>query len=93
MHGYLIGQCDAVAIERLQDASMPPLLKRLRAEHPRLLDLGPRPEETARVLNACGSILDSTHPMRNMARGAHPNAQLLDDNDAQFIINMAKSML
>jgi hypothetical protein len=28
-----------------------------------------------------------------MASGAHPNAQLLDDNDAGFIINVAKSML
>ncbi|MGH3431079.1 MAG: abortive infection family protein [Mycobacteriales bacterium] len=93
MHGYLIGQCDAVGIERLGDDSMPKLLRRLRAEHPGLFDLGPRPEETARVLNACGSILDAMHPMRNMASRAHPNAHLLDDNEARFVINVAKSML
>ena len=73
LHGYLIAACESAGIVFQWDASMVALLRKLRSGHPKLLDLGPRPHDVEKVLNACGSILDAMLPVRNRASVAHPN--------------------
>lgn len=93
MHGYLIAVCGAAAVTPPSDASMTALFKLLRREHPKLSDLGPRSEEITKVLNACASILDAMNPVRNRASVAHPNQQLLADDEARLVISVSRTLL
>jgi hypothetical protein len=93
MHGYLIAVCDTASATPPPDASMTALFKLLRREHPKLADLGPRSEEITKVLNACASILDAMNPVRNRASVAHPNEQLLADDEARLVISVGRSLL
>ena len=93
LHGYLIALCDVSGIERPADASLAVLLKRLRREHPRLQDLGPRAADIERVLNSCATILDALNPVRNRASIAHPNETLLPTPEAVLVINTARTLL
>ena len=93
LHGYLITLCDAEGITHAADATMPALLKVLRRNHPRLQDLGPRPDDIERILNACATIMDALNPVRNRASVAHPNELLLPAEEAALVINTARTLL
>lgn len=77
LHGYLVAVCEAAGIAFRREDSMVALLRKLRSNHPKLSDLGPRAQDVEKVLNACGSIMDAMLPVRNRASVAHPNAELL----------------
>lgn len=72
---------------------MPALLRKLRRDHPGLRDLGPRADDLTKVLNASGAILDALLPLRNRASVAHPNEELLGDDEARLVINVGRSLL
>jgi hypothetical protein len=93
LHGFLIAACSEAGIAHASDATMPALLKLLRAEHPKFQDLGPRADDIVRVLNSIGSIMDAFNPVRNRASVAHPNAILLDEAEATLVINAARTVL
>lgn len=93
LHGYLTAACAAEGIAHPADASMAALLKVLRREHPRLQDLGPRPGDIERILNACGTIADALSPVRNRTSVAHPNKMLLPAEEAALVINAARTVL
>jgi hypothetical protein len=93
MHGYLIALCHDANVTVPADASMTALFKMLRREHPKLADLGSRSEEITKVLNACASILDAMNPVRNRASVAHPNADLLGDDEARLVISVSRTLL
>lgn len=93
LHGHLLALCDAASIDHPDDASSQALLKLLRRHHPALQEVGPRPQEIATVLNACGTILDALRPIRNRASLAHPNEQLLPAPEAALIINVTRTVL
>jgi hypothetical protein len=69
------------------------LMKQLRDHHPALSNLGPREQDIVQVLRAVSSIMDSLNPIRNNASVAHPNDQLLDDDEAMLVINVTRSVL
>ena len=56
LHGHLRHLCVSATIDFPEDDSTVALLKRLRREHPRLQDSGPREQDIQRILNAAGSI-------------------------------------
>lgn len=93
VHGYLQAVCDGVGIDYQREDTMVALLRKLRARHPKLQDLGPRAEEVAKILNACGAILDAFLPVRNRASVAHPNRELLGDPEARLVINTGRTIL
>jgi hypothetical protein len=93
LHGYLISLCQAERVPHQRDATMSALLKALRRGHPRLQDLGPRPGDIERILNACATILDALNPLRNRASAAHPNELLLAPEEATLVINTARTVL
>jgi hypothetical protein len=93
MHGYLIAVCDSASLSAPADAPMTTLFKLLRRAHPKLADLGPRAEEITKVLNACASILDAMNPVRNRASVAHPNRDLLSDDEARLVISICRTLL
>lgn len=93
MHGYLIAVCDSANLSTPADAAMTTLFKLVRREHPKLADLGPRAEEITKVLNACANILDAMNPVRNRASVAHPNRDLLNDDEARLVISVCRTLL
>jgi hypothetical protein len=93
LHGYLQAVCDGESIAYKRDDSMVALLKKLRAGHPNLADLGPRAHDIERVLNSCANILDALLPVRNQASVAHPNTALLGEPEARLVINVGRTLL
>jgi hypothetical protein len=94
LHGHLQYLCDGAGVEydRKNDTTTV-LLKKLRREHPRLKDLGPRSQDIEKVLNAAGAMLDALTPVRNNASLAHPNKELLGADEAQLVVNAGRTLL
>ncbi len=93
LHGYLVLQCRTAGVAYEETDPMPALLRKLRRDHSGLRDLGPRADDIAKVLNASGAILDALLPLRNRASVAHPNEELLGDEEARLVINVGRSLL
>jgi hypothetical protein len=93
IHGHLRYLCDEAQIPYGRDETMVVLLKKLRQQHPKLRNPGPRPNDIETVLRASGSILDALNPVRNNASVAHPNQDLLGRDEAQLVINVGRSLL
>jgi hypothetical protein len=94
LHGHLQYLCDMAGID--YDGKNDPttaLLKKLRREHPKLQDLGPRSQDIAKVMNAAGAMLDALTPVRNNASLAHPNKDLLGRDEAQLVVNAGRTLL
>ena len=93
MHGHLRHLCEAQNISFAEKDTTVALLKRLRKEHPRLRDPGPRGDDIQTVVNGAASILDALNPVRNQASVAHPNASLLGRAEAQLVVNIGRTLL
>lgn len=93
LHGYLMAVCDATGVAYAPADSMVALFKRLRASNPKLADLGSRSQDIEKVLNSCAAILDAMLPVRNRASVAHPNTDLLGQEEARLVINVGRTLL
>jgi hypothetical protein len=85
--------CDAAGIAYRREESMVALFRAIQNGHPKLADLGPRPQDVKKIINAFASILDAMLPVRNQASVAHPNAARLDEPEARLVINASRSLL
>jgi hypothetical protein len=65
LHGYLIAVCEGAGIAYGERQTMVAHLRKLEAEHPKLINLGPRAQDVKTVLNSSASILDALLPVRN----------------------------
>jgi hypothetical protein len=93
MHGFLKAACSEAAIPFEDDATPNQLLKLLLDAHPALQDLGPRGQEVRRMVRTSAAIVDAMGTLRNRASLAHPNEELLGQEEALFVINLARSLL
>ncbi len=93
LHGHLIAVCESAGIKYGKDSSLTELFKLLRTQHPALQALGTRSQDISKVLNSLANILDALNPLRNKASVAHPNPNLLDEEEALLVINTAKTLL
>lgn len=93
MYGFLKGACSDAGIAFESDATPNQLLKLLLDGHPALQDLGPRGQEIRRLIRTSASIVDAMGTLRNRASLAHPNEELLDQEEALLVINLARSLL
>jgi len=93
LHGFLKGVCADAGITFESDATPNQLLKSLLDSHPALQDLGPRGEQVRRLIRTSASIVDSMGTLRNRASLAHPNEELLGQEEALFVINLGRSLL
>lgn len=62
-------------------------------KHSALRDLGPRSDDIKRILRTSGAIVDAFGTLRNRASLAHPNEELLGQDEALLVINIARSLL
>lgn len=68
------------------------LLKLLQKNHPNLKS-GTRSQDIEKILRSFFSVLDALNPIRNNASLAHPNSELLEVDEAYFVINASKTLL
>lgn len=93
LHGYFRSACDKEGITYSKDASITDLFKLLREQHPALKNLGSRSDDARKLLKGMSTIVDTLNTLRNHASLAHPNDDLLDDEEAMLAINAAQTIL
>lgn len=93
LHGYLKSICQEYSISVGNDPSITDLYKAIRADVPAIRDLGSRSEDLNKMLRSLMSVLDALNPIRNKASVAHPNDNLLGKEEADFTINIIRSVL
>ncbi len=92
-HGYLRVLCEDAGIEVPEDADITKLYRALRDRHPRLEAQGARGADITQVLRALSSIIAVLNPLRNRASLAHPNADLLEQPEADLVLNCIHTLL
>jgi hypothetical protein len=65
----------------------------IREKHPGLRDLGAHAEHVDRILKSFASAVDSLNTLRNHASIAHPNAVLLDREEAYLYVNAVRTLM
>jgi len=93
LHGFLRTACAQAGITVPADASANVLMRRLLDQHPLLADLGPRSDEIRRVIQTSGAIVDALGTLRNRATLAHPNDELIGQDEALLVINVTRSLI
>lgn len=89
-HGYFKALCQEAEIEFDEDLRVDQFFKLLLEQHPAFQDLGPRGQDIKTILRSFSSILN---PIRDRASVAHPNDHLLDNQEAMFVINVARALI
>jgi hypothetical protein len=92
-HGYLRAVCKQANIQVADDADVNALFKKLRDEHPGLQVDHTRKEDIGRVLSSLGNIVNTLNPLRNKASVAHPNEELLGEDEAMLVVNAVQILL
>ena len=94
LHAYLIGECKSAQINYDKDASISKLLKELRTHHPRLAAASDSNRTLAyQIIQSLGQSLNAINHIRNNASMAHPNDSLLEEPEAQLVINAGRTIL
>lgn len=93
LHGYLRAVCDKGGIAVREDASITELFKALRGSHSAFKVVGARQADIDRIFRAISNVLDTLNSLRNRASIAHPNEELLGEDEAMFVINSARTIL
>jgi hypothetical protein len=92
-HGFLRALCDQAGIPCSQDASVTALYRIIREQHPALRDMGPHAEQVDRILKSFAAAVDALNTLRNHASVAHPNASLLDREEAYLYVNAVRTLM
>jgi hypothetical protein len=92
MHGHLSHLCQSRGIAVPAQPTINQLFNALRTNAPELQPTGERAEDLVRVIRSAGAILDALNPLRNNATVAHPNEDLLDDEEAMLAVNITRSL-
>lgn len=92
-HGFLRALCTQADIPCAPDASITTLYKVIREQHPGLQDVGPHAAQIDRILKSFASTLDALNTLRNHASVAHPNAVLLEREEAYLYVNAVRTLM
>lgn len=94
LHAYLVGECERAKIEVDDEATIAKLVKTIRSHHPAIAaQPASAKERTGSVLQALAQALDALNPIRNTSSMAHPHDRLLDEPEAQLVVNAGRTML
>lgn len=93
LHGYLKAVSAKENITLPKDANLTDIFKALKVHHPALSQNGSRAEDVERIFRSFSTILDSMNPLRNRASVAHANDELLEEDEAYLVINVAQTIL
>lgn len=93
LHGYIKAACEKAGIQYGKDASINQLFMLLKQGHPAFQQLGIHQGSIVQALRSLGAILDAFNPVRNRGSVAHPNEDLLGQDEAMLFINSARTIL
>lgn len=93
LHGYVREVCKQSGISTEEDDSLTQIFKKLKTNHPALQNNGARQSDIDHIINSFGNTLDKLNPIRNKASLSHPNEELLEEDEAMFVINSAQTVL
>ena len=93
LHGYLKEVCKQDGIALSNDDNLTQVFKKLKANHPKLQLGGPRQNDIDQIISSFSNTLDKLNPIRNKASLSHQNEELLEDDEAMFVVNSAQTVL
>jgi hypothetical protein len=93
LHGYLKEVCRQEGIALTEDENLTQVFRKLKANHPKLQQGGPRQGDIDQIINSFSNTLDKLNPIRNKASLSHPNEELLMEDEAMFVVNSAQTVL
>jgi hypothetical protein len=93
LHGYLKEVCRQEGIALTEDENLTQVFKKLKSNHPKLQQGGPRQGDIDQIINSFSNTLDKLNPIRNKASLSHPNEELLEEDEAMFVVNSAQTVL
>ncbi len=93
LHGYLREVCRKAGIALTEGETLTQVFKKLKASHPALQNGGTRQEDIDQIINSFSNTLDKLNPIRNKASLSHPNEELLQEDEAMFVVNSAQTVL
>lgn len=91
-HGYLRFICTEDKIEFDKKDDVVTLVKKVVEKHTKFL-VPNKEHEIKNILKNMASISDSLNPIRNSGSLAHPNENLLEDAEANLVINCIRTLL
>jgi hypothetical protein len=92
LHGYFRSLCERALLQPPEGASLPALFKLLRTQHSALQNLGSQDQDVSRVLGGFASVVDALNTIRNHASVAHPNDDLLGEEEALLMVNAVRTL-
>lgn len=93
LHGYLKEVCKQSGIGLTDDENLTQVFKKLKANHPKLQQGGHRQGDIDQIISSFSNTLDKLNPIRNKASLSHPNEELLEEDEAMFVVNSAQTVL
>jgi len=90
LHGYIKHLCVGSGLDVAPDAPLTSLFKTLRTSHPSFKTT--TSTEIERVLQGFGTSLDAINTIRNRQSIAHPNEDLLGENEAHLVVNAVRTI-
>lgn len=93
LHGYLKEVCKQEGIALSDDENLTQVFKKLKLNHPKLQTEGPRQSDIDQIISSFSNTLDKLNPIRNKASLSHPNEELLEEDEAMFVVNSAQTVL
>lgn len=93
LHGYLKEVCKQEGIILTNNENLTQVFKKLKSHHPKLQQGGVRQGDIDQIINSFSNALDKLNPIRNKASLSHPNEELLEEDEAMFVVNSAQTVL
>ncbi len=93
LHGYLKEVCRQAGISLGEGETLTQVFKKLKVNHPALQIGGTRQDDIDQIINSFSNTLDKLNPIRNKASLSHPNEELLEEDEAMFVVNSAQTVL
>lgn len=93
LHSFLREVCNNHSISYASSDAITALLPKINAYIKNLPDDGGRNDTVFHMLRSATAILDKLNYLRNHHSLSHPTENLLNDSDARFAINIARSIM
>ncbi|MFB0827685.1 abortive infection family protein [Chromobacterium violaceum] len=90
LHGYIKYLCTSAGLTIAPDSSITSLFKTLRTDHPKFQIFSGTDVE--RILQGFSTTIDAVNTIRNRQSVAHPNENLLGDDEAHLVVNAIRTI-
>ncbi|GED33481.1 abortive infection family protein [Brevibacillus centrosporus] len=95
LHGYLKEQCKLAQLEITEtNPKIQDYWSKMKLEHPKFsVDVKEHQKPINHIVNAISKVLDNVNEIRNKRTFSHPNDEVLDEEEARLVINLARAIL